>query len=306
LQGLTQWDIGPTEGTHTYGYPNIAEGTVGHLRPDLIEEQGLDPSRFEGEWSWDLLEEAMEAFEGTDVFAFAYFAGTSTYLSYSYRELLYQQGGRMVQSDGTVKVDTPTSIRVIEKMKEWREKGWVPGDVISYGEGDIVDLFLSDQLAFTTGFTDFVSRAVDEFEPNSQYKPVLPPAANAGPSPANAALVDPNSTSINPYADTGHKLAAMLYGDVKLSYPVQWWELTYESNLSYAGQVYGDAASAGAMRWGDVFGAAVESGVAELFPQMNSVFQRMVNPVQQAISGEVTPEEAMTDLQSYIDENINS
>lgn len=306
LQSLVQWDLGPTEGAHTYGYPNIAEGTVGHLRPDMMEEQGLDPARFEGEWSWDLLEEAMAAFEDTGVFAYAYYAGTPTYLSYSYRELLYQQGGRMVQSDGTVKVDTEASIRVVRKMKEWRDKGWVPGDVISYGEGDIVDLFLSGQLAFTTAFTDFIPQAVNQFEPNSQYKPVRPPAANAGPSPANSPLVDPNSTSINPFADTGHKLAAMLYGDLKLSYPVQWWELTYEGNLSFIDQLYNDAAEADALRWGDVIGTAVSNGVAELFPQMNAVFQQMANPVQQAINGEMSPADAMGQVQNYIDENINN
>lgn len=305
LQSLVQWDIGPSGKTQTYGSVNIAEGTVGHLRPDLMEEQGLDPSRFQGEWSWDLLEEAMEAFKDTGVYAYAYYAGTPTYLSYSYRELLYQQGGRMVQDDGTVKVDTDASIRVVEKMKEWRDNGWVPGDVINYGEGDIVDLYLSGQLAFTTAFTDFVSRALGEFEPNTEYMPVLPPAANAGPSPANSALVDPNATSINPYAPTANKLAAMLYGDLKLSYVAQWWELTYESNLSYIDSVYNDAAEAGALRYGDVFGAAVQNGVAEMFPQMNAVFQRMLNPVQSAIVGDITPEEAMSQVQTYVDENIN-
>ena len=307
LQSLVQWDIDTTrEGTHTYGYPNIAEGSVGHIRPDLMQQQGIDPNQFQGEWTWDLLESTMEAFKDTGVYGYAYYAGTPTYLSYSYRELLYQQGGRMVQDDGTVKVDTPASITVVRKMKEWRDKGWVPGDVISYGEGDIVDLFLSGQLAFTTGFTDFVAQALNKYKPNTEYKPVVPPAANTGPSPSQAALVDPNSTSINPFADTGHKLAAMLYGDLKLSYVSQWWELTYEGNLSYIDQVYDDAAQGGALRYGDVFGNAVQNGVAELFPRMNAVFQQMANPVQQAIQGSITPEKAMSQVQSFVDEEVNS
>ncbi|MFB6094713.1 MAG: ABC transporter substrate-binding protein [Halanaeroarchaeum sp.] len=306
LQSLVRWSLGPGEGTHTYGSVNIAEGMVGHLRPDLMEEQGLDPARFQGEWSWDLLEEAMKAFEDTGTYAFAYYAGTATYLSYSYRQMLYQQGGRMVQEDGTVKVDTPESIRVVQKMKEWRDKGWVPGDVISYGEGDIVDLYLAGDLAYTHGFTDMVARAVETYEPNTEYKPIVPPAANAGGSSTQATLIDPNSTSINPYADEGHKLAAMLYGDLKLSYPTQWWELTYEGNLSYIDSVYDDAAQGGALRWGDIFGTAVSNGVVELFPQMSSVFQRMSNPIQSAIQGEITPADAMGQVQTYIDNNINT
>lgn len=306
LKSLVQWDLGQAQGTHTYGSVNIAEGTVGHLRPNLMNEQGIDPKRFQGEWSWDLLEEAMKAFKGTGVYAYAYYAGTSTYLSYSYRELLYQQGGRMVQSDGTVKVDTKPSIQVIKKMKEWREKGWVPADVITYGEGDITDLFLSGQLAYATLFTDLVSRALGTYKPNQEYRVILPPAANTGPKPSQSPVIDPNSTSINPFAETGQKLAAMLYGDLKLSYPSQWWELTYESNLSYLNQVYPDAGKGGMVRYNDVFGTAVENGVAELFPQMNSVFQQMLSPVQKAITGEMSPADAMAQVQKFIDNNINS
>ncbi|MFB6160888.1 MAG: ABC transporter substrate-binding protein [Haloferacaceae archaeon] len=163
LSSLMQWDIGPTEGSHWYGFPNITEGSLGHLRTDLISNQGLDPATFQGEWTWDDLESMMKAFEGTDVFGFGFYAGDAIYLSYSYRELLYQQGGRMVQDDGTVKVDTDASIRVVQKMHEWVDKGWVPTDVVTYGEGDLVDTFLSGQIAFATGFSDFVPQAVNKF-----------------------------------------------------------------------------------------------------------------------------------------------
>lgn len=307
LRNLVEWDIDESrEGTHTYGYPNITEASLGHMRPDLLQEQGIDPAQLESEWSWDLLEEIMQTFEGTDKFGFAYYAGTSTYLSYSYRELLYQQGGRMVQDDGSIRMDTDASVRVVQKMKEWRDNGWVPGDVISYGEGDLVDLFLSGQLAFTTGFSDFVPSAMDQFEPGSQYRPVVPPAANAGPEPTQAALVDPNSTSINTYSDTPHKLAALLYGDLKLSYLIQWWEFTYEGNMSYMDRVYDDAAQSEFTRFGDVLGEAIDNGVLELFPQMASVFQQMVSPIQRAIQGDTTPEDAMSQVQSFVDDNVNN
>ncbi len=306
LEALVSWDIDSSrEGTHTYGYPNIVEGSLGHLRVDLVEEQGLDPGRFQGEWSWDDLEALMEAFAGTDVHGYAYYAGTSTYLGYSFRELLYQQGGRMVQDDGSVKMDTDEAITVVEKMKEWRDKGWVPGDVISYGEGDIVDLYQSGQLAFATGFSDFVPTAMNAFEPGEQYLPVLPPMANTGTSPTQAGVVDPNSTSINTHSSEGHKLASLLYGDLKLSYAIQWWEFTYEGNMSYMSQVYQDAAEAGFSEYGDVLGQSIDNTPLELFPGMNDVLQQMANPVQRAIQGNIAPADAMAEVQSYVDENIN-
>jgi hypothetical protein len=213
---------------------------MGHLRPDLVEEQGLDPTRFQGEWTWDLLEELGEAFAGTDLNAFAYYAGTSTYLAYSFRELLFQQGGRMVQDDGTVVMNSPEAVRVVQKMKDWRDAGYVPSDVISYGEGDIVDLLAAGQVAYTTAFSDFIPRLLQEYEAGTEYQVVTPPAANAGPAPAQAGLVAPNPTSINTFSDTSHKLAALLYGDLKLSYFTQWFEFTYEGNISYMNQVYDD------------------------------------------------------------------
>ncbi|WP_313693003.1 ABC transporter substrate-binding protein [Halorarum halobium] len=306
LQSLVQWDLDPQyEGTHTFGYPNIGEASMGHLRPDLIEEQGIDPERFQGEWSWDLLEELGEAFAGTDVNAFAYYAGTSTYLAYSFRELLFQQGGRMVQDDGTVVMNSDAAVRVIQKMRDWRDAGYVPSDVISYGEGDIVDLMASGQLAYTTAFSDFVPRLLQEYEPGSQYQVVVPPAANAGPSPTQAGLVAPNTTSINRFSDTGHKLAAMLYGDLKLSYFTQWLEFTYEGNISYMDQVYTDSSENDFVTFGGVMGNAIENGVLELFPQMASVFQQMLSPVQRAIQGSIEPQAAMDQVQEFVDSEIN-
>ena len=308
LETLVKWDTDQSrEGTHTYGYPNITEASMGHMRPDLLEEQGIDPSRLQEEgWSWDLLEEIGEAFAGTDVHGFAFYAGTSTYLGISFRELLFQQGGRMVQDDGTVKMNSPAAVRVVQKMKEWRDKGYVPSDVISYGEGDIVDLFASGQVAYATAFSDFVPRLLGEYEAGSEYQVVVPPAANAGPSPTQAGLVAPNTTSINRFSDTGHKLAAMLYGDLKLSYYTQWLEFTYEGNISYMDQVYTDSAENDFVTFGDNIGEAIAAGQLELFPQMASVFQQMLSPVQRALQGETSPQAAMDQVQDFVDDEINN
>ncbi|MFC7044256.1 ABC transporter substrate-binding protein [Halobacteriaceae archaeon GCM10025711] len=302
LRSLVEWDLDPrTEGTHQYGFPNIAEATVGSLRPDLVEEQGLDPGRYQGEWTWDLLEETMQAFEGTDTFGYAYYAGNPVYLFYSFRQLLYQQGGRLVQDDGTIRVDTEPSRTVLQKMFEWRDNGWVPEDVISYGEGDIIDLFLAGRIAYADGFSDFVPRALGQYEADTEYRAVVPPAANTGPSPAQASLVAPNCTAINPFADPAHKVAGLLYGDLRLSYPSQWWEFTYEGNMSYIDQVYPDAAEADAVPYADVLGTAIDRGVLELFPQQQAIFQRLATDFQSAIVGDISPEEATTRGQEFID-----
>ncbi len=302
LRSLVEWGLDPqTEGTHLYGFPNIAEGTVGSLRPDLVEEQGIDPGQFQGEWSWDLLEQTMEAFAGTDVFGYAYYAGNPVYLFYSFRQLLYQQGGRLVQDDGTIRIDTDPARTVLQKMFEWRDAGWVPGDVISYGEGDLVDLFLAGRLAYVDAFSDFVPRSLDQYEADTEYRAVRPPMANTGPNPEQASLVAPNPTAINPFADSAQKVAGLLYGDLRLSYPSQWWEYTFEGNMSFMDRVYDDATEADAAPYADVLGTSIDNGVLELFPQQQAIFQRLADPFQQAITGDLSPEEATSQGQEFID-----
>jgi multiple sugar transport system substrate-binding protein len=306
LRDMVQLDIDPTrEGTHAYGFPNIGEVTIGHLRTDLVEEQGLDPQRYQGEWSWDLLEETMRAFKDTGIAGYAYFAGTPTYLSYSFRTLLYAQGGQLVQDDGTVRVDTPAAIRTTAKMAEWYQKGWVPADVISYTEGDIVDLYLSNQLAVATVFGGLTPLALNNFKRGEEYLAVVPPKATSGPNPAQRPLLGPNATGINAFSDTAHSLAALLYGDLRLSYVSQWWEYTYEGNISYIGKVYDDAAQYDFTPFATVYGKAVGNAFVELFPGMQNLFVQMTTPIQDAIQGRRTPEKAMQDIQNWVDENIN-
>jgi multiple sugar transport system substrate-binding protein len=186
-------------------------------------------------------------------------------------------------------------------MKEWRDNGWVPEDVITYGEGDLVDLFLAGQLAYVDAFADFVPRALGQYEQGDQYRAVVPPMANTGPSPTQASLFAPNMTAINPFADDAHKVAGLLYGDLRLSYPSQWWEYTYEGNGSFMNKVYDDAAEAGVVPFGDVIGSAIQNGVLELFPQQQAIFQRLATPFQSAIVGDVTPQEATQQGQQLID-----
>lgn len=306
LKDMVQWDIDQTrQGTHAYGFPNIGEITLGHMRTDLLEQQGLNPQRYQDGWSWDLLEETMKAFKGTGVFGNAYFAGTPTYLSYSWRRLLYAQGGQMVKNDGTVRVDTPAAIRATAKMAEWYQKGWVPSGVISYTEGDILDLFMSGNLAYFSGFSGSVPVALGKYKRGKEYTATLPPKATAGPKPAQRPLAGPNATAINTFSDTAHSLAALLYGDLRLSYTSQWWEYTYERNMSYIDKVYDDAAQYNFTPYPKLFGKAADNGTVELFPKMQTLFAQMLTPIQNAIQGRQSPKAAMQDVQSWVDENIN-
>jgi multiple sugar transport system substrate-binding protein len=69
--------------------------------------------------------------------------------------------------------------------------------------------------------------------------------------------------------------------------------------------VYDDSAGNDFVTFGADIGAAIENGVLELFPQMSSVFQRMLSPIQGALQGNRSPQDAMDEVQSFVDSNIN-
>ncbi|MFB6160889.1 MAG: hypothetical protein ABEJ61_06890 [Haloferacaceae archaeon] len=76
--------------------------------------------------------------------------------------------------------------------------------------------------------------------------------------------------------------------------------------MSYMSRVYDDAAGAGAVPFADILGQSIDNGVLELFPKMQSVFTQMVTPVQRAIQGEISPADAMGQVQSWVDDNVNN
>jgi multiple sugar transport system substrate-binding protein len=91
---------------NTYVGPNTLEGSMVHARPDLMREQGIDDSVIssiaDGSYTWDDIETVMQAFEGTDVYGWAYRGASRVYTYRDWKKMFYQAGGSIVQDDGTV------------------------------------------------------------------------------------------------------------------------------------------------------------------------------------------------------------
>lgn len=290
---------------HVYNGPNTLEGSLVHARPDLLNEQVSDSqvvSRImNGEWSWDDLETVMQAFEGTDVYAWAYRGASRVYTVRDFKTMFYQAGGQIVQDDGTVKVDTEPARFALRKMIEWRDKGWVPDEVTTYGQGDLADGFLSGQFAMVPVFGDLTTRALDQFEKGTEYRPVLQPKGGSdAPNPTRAGIASPNGVAVNANAPTPKKLAAMLYLDARLSYTNAWYEYTHEGNQSYVKGVYEDAAETDSAAFSSIRGKAMSLNQVEIFPQQRALKQRLSQEIQQALAGDKSPEQALSDAQSFV------
>ncbi|WP_227379326.1 ABC transporter substrate-binding protein [Haladaptatus halobius] len=290
---------------HTYAGPTYLEGSLVHVRPDLLKEQGVPKDSVKailnGTWTWDDLETAMKAFEGTGSYAWAYRGSSRVYTMRDFLKMFYQAGGSFVQDDGSVKINSKAGYTALSKMVEWREKGWVPDSVVNYGQGDLADGFLSGQFAMVPVFGDLVPKSLEKYKKGEQYQPTLcPKGGKDAPTPTRAGVASPTSVAVNTNASKGAKLASLLYLDACLSQPSQWWQFVTEGNQSYSKRVYEEAAKTDAAKFAKVRGEQVKLNKAEVFPQERPIKQRVSQECQKAIAGNISAKKALDSAQDFI------
>lgn len=286
---------------HLYAGPQILEGSVAHIRPDLLEEQGLDPSNYtDGEWTWDDLEKAMEAFAGTDVSAWAFYGGVGDpeFLAWNFQEMLYQQGQTLVQDNGKVRFDTESGRRALRKWVEWVDKGWVPEGTPAFQQGDLADQFLNGNVAMVPVFSDLMGSALSKYEQGTEYTINIPPAATAGPNPGPAGVASTASLIINPYAPPEKKLAALTYMDARCSYESAWYEYMNEGNQSWVKDVYQNSPSKPMSK---KLGEAISVCYAETFQAQQQIYQKFATEANLALTGDKSADEAIKATQNHVD-----
>lgn len=289
------------EGTHLYAHPNIMAVQAVHVRPDVLEEQGIDPERVVGDWTWDDLEAIMEAFEGTDKYGWTGFRGGMGHIYFYWLALVYQQGGNIVQDDGTVKYNSQSGITALQKMREWKDKGWIPEDVLTFGVGDMNQLLFSGEAAMAPNMGITQGLALEQgLEPFEEYDMTRMPKANTGPNPSPTSFANINAEGINKHAPVEKKIAALLYADARWSEEANWWEFK-EGNASFMPKVYDDVEEAEINPFIDVHRYTAEHSKMEVHPQIGPIKQKTIEELQLAVAGDKDPEAAMNSIQGYID-----
>ena len=287
-----------------WGGPNIIEGKVVHLRPQLIRDQGVDgavvDSILSGDYTWSDLETVMEAFAGTDIAGWGYRGSSLTYTENDWREMWYQAGGGYTQGGDGVTVNTDTGLYALERMISWLDKGWVPDAVTTWTQGDLADGFLSESMAMVPVATDLIADATEQFGKGDAYQIAPPPRApDDAADPQQATLATSTISAINTFAPLGHKIAGTLFQDARFSYASSWWEYVEEGNMAYVNQVYEDATDQAT--FSQQKGAAMEVAKSEVFPQQRAINQEVSEQLQLAIAGDKEPQKALEDAQSFID-----
>ena len=296
-----------------WGGPNIVEGTMTHIRPKVIADQGVGDdvvqAMIDGSWDWSDLEAIMQAFEGTDQYAWAVRGSSRVYSEQDFKVMWYQTGGGYVNDDGSVTVNDDDAVYALEKLVEWQSNGWMPEAITNWTQGDLADGFLSENLLCVPVATDLIADSLDQwpYEPDvtadNEYAVTLFPKADQGSSPESTCLATTTLNSINAYAETADKVAASLYLDARYSYASSWWEYVEEGNMAYASDVYGDAAEQApdSAFFSERKGEAMQTAKLDVYGQQRAISQRVSEEVQITLSGDKEPQQALDDAQDFID-----
>lgn len=291
---------------HLYAGPLYNEGSLIHVRPDLLKEQGVPGDSIKailnGTWTWDDLEAAMKAFKGTGKFAWGYRGASRVYTLRDFARYFYQAGGQFYK-DGKVKVNTKAGYTALGKMVEWRRKGYVPDGVVNYGQGSLADGFLSGQFAIVPVYGDLIPKALAKYKKGEEYRVTISPkGGKSAPKPTRAGIATPSGVAINPNASMGEKLASMLYLDVCLSEPSQWWQFAVEGNGSFTKGAYKTGEKTGSVPFPKIrLKQMRDINRTEVFPQSRPIKQHISQQVRKAIAYDISPKKALDESQDFID-----
>lgn len=280
----------PWEG-ELYALPILQNSVVHIYNLDLVEQLGLDPENLPETIAE--FEEWAQVAKENDVFVSTWSGNTATS---GLTALIWQFGGEMYDEDGNVIIDSPQTVEAMTFLKKMYDEGWLPPDSITSGSEEQTDAFRNGQVLsiLMDGNSFYGSREtyVNNFE--WAFGPVLSAerqvtSGTVGSYAVSAKAADPAIAVewVKHVTDTENS--------VKLNQTVG-----YLPPLKEAGTFYGDD---------PVFQTLLERAshvqVDPIFPSSSQAYIILAEEAQAVMIGDKTPEQAVADMQSRIDEAKN-
>lgn len=209
-------------------------------------------------------------------------------------------GGKIIEDDGTISVNNPQTIQSLKMARSW--VGSIsPPSVLAFKESDARNIWDSGNAAFRR---DWVWRGnppgggADALL-LGKFSTTLPPSGGAGP----ASVLGGQSLAVSRYS--AHPREAAQLVRYLTSRDVQLWLWQKGSMLSALNEFYQDpqylAARPDLARWKDILtGSAVTRPSTVTGKHYAAVSQAYYSSVHSVLTGEVTPEKAMSDLEAVL------
>ena len=284
---------------HIYGSIGQTKTMMLFYRPSLV------PKAPE---TWVELQEIAKKVSTEKAWGFVYPAGGEMDIIYPLRDMIYSQGGRMVDlKKQRIIVNSPEGRNAWKMLSDMvlTDKS-APSSVLEYSWMSASDMFAMGKAAMVMTHTVDANRFQDAKKaPNIQNDwGVAPPPKwdKSKPDEYHASYFDIDGYMINKYINDKQKAASMLFLDFMRSYEASYRELIDEGNEAAVISVY-DNPAAKNIPVPQARKAAMSRAVLETFPPAGRALTDIVKEFfANGITKKMDPMEALDKCQKNLDE----
>jgi ABC-type glycerol-3-phosphate transport system substrate-binding protein len=284
---------------HIYGSIGQVKTMMLFYRPSMVPKPPA---------TWIELQEAAKKAVSDKAAGFIFPAGGEMDIIYPLRDMIYSQGGRMVElKKQRVSINTPEGRNAWKMLTDMVlvDKS-APTSVVEYPWMGASDMFAMGKTAMVMTHTVDANRYQDPKKaPNIQgdWAVAPPPKWDASkPDEFHASYFDIDGYMINRYISDNQKAAAMLFLDYMRSYGAHYRELIVEGNESAVLSVY-DHPDAKKIPVPAARKAAMSRAVLETFPPAGRTLTDIIKEhFAYAISKKMEPMEALEKAQKALDD----
>jgi len=258
--------------------------------------------------TWTELQQAAKKATTDKVWGYVFSAGGEMDIIYPLRDMIYSQGGRMVEMEKQrITVNTPEGRNAWKMLTDMvlTDKS-APTSVLEYSWMSASDMFAMGKAAMVVTHTVDANRFQDPKKApaiQNDWAVAPPPKWDAAKSDElHASYFDIDGYMINRFIPDSQKAAAMLFLDYMRSFEAHQRELINEGNESAVIPVY-DIPEAKKTPVPEARKAAMSRAVLETFPPAGRALTDIIKEhFAYAISGKMSPTEALEKCQKALDD----
>ncbi|WP_404455406.1 ABC transporter substrate-binding protein [Oceanobacillus kapialis] len=276
-----------------WAMPQFTDAGVFYYRTDIVEEPPT---------TWDELISQAQELQGQEGTEFGYLMQAAQYegLITNAIEYIASYGGQVVDENNEVVVNSPETIKAIEKMQEVVGSDFVPDNILNFMETETENAWIEGKAVFARNWPYMMSSSNDEERSSivDNVEMAMLPAGDEG----SAAALGGWMTMINRYSENpeaawefvkfisgpeGQKISAVEGGRAPTLV-----ELYDDPEVQEVSSLFANP------EFREVLQTAVPRPVTPIYPEISDIMQIELS---KALTGEQTAEEAATNMQEKME-----
>jgi multiple sugar transport system substrate-binding protein len=281
-----------------WGMPFRTDAGVLYYRADLLEKYGKEvPTTYT-----ELFATAQEinAREGGDMYALVGSLANGEGMTCNAVEWFYSNGGEVIDSNGTILIDSPQNVEILKMMTDAYEANLLPEGVLSYGSGDARASMFQGKQVFMRAWPKAFAMGQDASKSQVAGKLGVSPLPRGPQGTMGKSVVGGWQLFLNKYSE--NKDEAVKFMKFYASEYAQKLHALNDSYLPARRALYEDADILEKYPHYSQFPAILETAVARpQSPYYSEISSILSAEVQNAMKGSKSPAQALADAQKAME-----